>query len=173
MLVLKMVQAFFKALHSEGTPGQVAAGMALGSVLGLTPLLSLHNLLALALIVILNVSVPAATLGAALFVPLGFLLDPAFDWIGTKLLLETPALTPVWTALYNVPVVPLTNFNNTVVLGSVVVSVALWLPLFFAGRWGVARYRVTVAQRMRASKLYRAVTASKLFNIYRMLRPET
>jgi uncharacterized protein (TIGR03546 family) len=173
MLVLKLVQALIKTLHSEGTPGQVAAGIALGSILGLTPLLSPHNLLTFALIVILNVSVPAAMLGAVLFVPVGFLLDPAFDWIGTRLLLETPALTPLWTALYNVPVVPLTNFNNTVVLGSLVVSGALWLPLFFASRWCVERYRATVAERVRASKVYRAVTASKLYNVYRMLRPET
>ena len=172
MLVLKLVQALIKALHSEGTPGQVAAGIALGSILGLTPLMSPHNLFTFALIAILNVSVPAAILGAALFVPVGFLLDPVFDWIGTTLLLETPALTPLWTALYNVPVVPLTNFNNTVVLGSVLVSVALWLPLFFASRWGVERYRATVAERVRTSKLYRAVTASKLYNIYRLLRPE-
>ncbi len=27
--LLKLIQSLFKALHSEGTPGQVAAGMAL------------------------------------------------------------------------------------------------------------------------------------------------
>ncbi len=30
MLVLKLLQSLVKALHSEGTPGQVAAGIALG-----------------------------------------------------------------------------------------------------------------------------------------------
>jgi len=172
MLVLKLIQSLIKTLHSEGTPGQVAAGIALGSIIGLTPLVNLHNLLVFALIVILNVSFPGALLGWALCVPVGFLLDPVFDWIGTTLLLETPALTPLWTSLYNAPVAPLTNFNNTVVLGSVVASLALWLPLFFASRWGVERYRATVAERVRQSKWYRAVTASKLYNLYRLFRPE-
>ena len=68
MIFLKLLQSFVETLHSEGTPGQVAAGIALGSVLGLTPLLNLHNALAFALIVILNVSFGGAMLGWALFV---------------------------------------------------------------------------------------------------------
>lgn len=104
MLVLKLIQALVKALHSEGTPGQVAAGLALGSILGLTPLMNLHNAAVFGLIVILNVSFPGAMLGWALFVPIGFLLDPLFDRLGRLLLLETPALTPLWTSLYNTPV---------------------------------------------------------------------
>jgi len=172
VLLLKLVQSLIKALHSEGTPGQLAAGLALGSILGLTPLWNIHNAIVFALIVVLNVSFAGALLGWALFVPVGFLLDPAFDWIGRTLLLETPALRPLWTALYNAPVVPLTSFNNTVVLGSVVFALALWLPLFFASRWGVVRYRATVAERLKRSALYRMVTASKLYNLYRLFRPE-
>ena len=99
MLLLKPLQSLVKALHSEGTPRQVAAGIALGSILGLTPLVNLHNALVFGLIIILNVSFPGAMLGWALFVPVGFLLDPLFDRIGRILLLETPALTPLWTTL--------------------------------------------------------------------------
>lgn len=173
MLVLKLIQALVKALHSEGTPGQVAAGLALGSILGLTPLMNLHNAVVFGLIVILNVSFPGAMLGWALFVPIGFLLDPLFDRLGRLLLLETPALTPLWTSLYNTPVLPLTNFNNTVVLGSLVCALVFLAPLFFAGRLGVARYRATVGERIRRSSHYKAVTASKLYNLYRLFRPET
>jgi uncharacterized protein (DUF2062 family) len=36
--LLKLVQSIIKTLHSAGTPAQVAAGMALGSALGLTPI---------------------------------------------------------------------------------------------------------------------------------------
>jgi uncharacterized protein (TIGR03546 family) len=171
MLVLKLIQSLIKTLHSEGTPGQLAAGLALGSILGLTPLWNLHNLVVFALIVVLNVSFPGAMVAWALFVPVGFLLDSAFDWIG-RTLLETPVLQPLWTALYNVPVVPLTNFNNTIVLGSLVFAAILWLPLFFASRWGVVRYRATVAERVKRSAWYRAVAASKLYNLYRLFRPE-
>ena len=173
MVILKLLQSLVKALHSEGTPGQVAAGLALGAILGLTPLLSLHNLLVAALILILNVSVPGAMLGWALAIPLGFALDPMFDALGRQLLLETPALTALWTALANLPVVPLSNFDNTVVLGSLVTALVLFAPIFFGGRWAVRRYRETIGERVRNSALYRALTASKLYGIYRLFRPET
>src|SRR5438093_13631886 len=106
MLFLKLIQSLIKTLHSEGTPGQVAAGIALGSILGLTPLVSVHNAVVFGLIVLLNVSFPAAMLGWALFVPAGFLLDPLFDAIGRKLLLDTPALVPLWTTPHHRPAGP-------------------------------------------------------------------
>jgi uncharacterized protein (TIGR03546 family) len=171
-LVIKLLQSIVKALHSDGTPGQVAAGIALGAILGLTPLLNLHNLVVVALIFLLNVSMPGATLGWALCTPLGFALDPLFDALGRRLLLETPALTPLWTTLANTPVVPLTNFNNSVVLGSVVASLVAFGPLFVASRWGVRRYRETLGERIRQSPLYRMVTASRLYNVYRLFRPD-
>jgi uncharacterized protein (TIGR03546 family) len=171
MLLFKLIQSLFKTLHSDGTPGQVAAGLALGAILGLTPLVSLHNAVVFAAIVLLNVSFPAAMFGWAVFVPIGFLLDPLFDALGRRLLLETPALTPLWTTLANTPVVPLTNFNNTVVLGSLVFAVVLWLPLFFFGRLGVARYRATVGAWLLKTRLYQMVKASSLYNVYRLFKP--
>ena len=172
LTLVKLLQSLVQALHSDGTPGQLAAGIALGSILGLTPLVSAHNAVVFGLIVILNVSFPGAMLGWALFVPVGFLLDPVFDAIGRMLLLDTPALTPLWTTLSNAPVVPLANFNNTVTLGSLVASLVLFLPLFFASRWAVTRYRATIGERVGQSKWYRAITASKLYNVYRLFRPE-
>jgi len=172
MFVLKLLQSMFKALHSEGTPGQVAAGLALGAILGLTPLMNLHNAVVFGLIIILNVSFGGAMLGWALFTPIGFLLDPVFDAIGHALLLDVAFLRPLWTTLFNVPVFPLTNFDNTVVLGSFVASVALLVPIYLGARVGVSRYRDTIGAKLRASKFYRAITASKLFNIYRWFRPD-
>jgi uncharacterized protein (TIGR03546 family) len=168
--LLKLLQSIIKALHSDGTPGQVAAGLALGSVLGLTPLLNVHNLIVFALIVILNVSFGGSMLGWALFVPFGFILDPIFDRIGASLL-QAASLRPLWTDLYNTPLVPYTNFNNTVVLGSVVGWLVLAVPIFFAARYGVARYRATIGERVRSSKFYKAVTASQIYNWYRLFRP--
>ena len=168
--LLKLIQSIIKTLHSEGTPGQVAAGIALGSALGLTPLVNVHNLIIFSLIVLLNVSFGGGMLGWALFVPLGFILDPVFDRAGAALLTAT-SLRPLWTSLYNTPLVPYTNFNNTVVLGSLVSWLVLAVPIFFAARYGVARYRATIGERVRQSRLYKAVTASQAYNWYRLFRP--
>jgi len=168
--LIKLIQSLVGALHSEGTPGQLAAGIALGSILGLTPLVNIHNAVVFAAIVLLNVSFAGGMLGWALFVPIGFILDPLFDWIGHQLLLAE-SLRGLWTSLYNTPIVPLTNFNNTVVLGSLVFALLLFVPLFLATRWAVARYRATIGERVRQSKFYRAVMASKVYNVYRMFQP--
>ena len=168
--LLKLLQSIIKTLHSEGTPGQVAAGIALGAALGLTPLMNVHNLIVFSLIVLLNVSFGGGMLGWALFVPVGFLLDPVFDRIGASLL-QAPSLRALWSAWYNTPLVPYTNFNNTIVLGSVVAWLALAIPIFFAARYGVARYRATIGARVQRSKLYKAITASQVYNWYKLFRP--
>jgi uncharacterized protein (TIGR03546 family) len=168
--LLKLIQSIIKTLHSAGTPGQVAAGMALGSALGLTPLMNLHNLVVFSLLVLLNVSFGGGMLGWMLFVPFGFLLDPVFDGLGFRLL-TAPGLRPLWTDLTNTPIVPYTNFNNTVVLGSFVGWLVLAVPIFFAARYGVAKYRATIGERVRQSRFYRAVTASQVYNLYKMFRP--
>jgi uncharacterized protein (TIGR03546 family) len=170
LALFKLIQSIIKTLHSAGTPGQVAAGMALGSALGLTPLFNLHNLLIFSLLVLLNVSFGGGMLGWALFVPIGFLLDPLFAKIGLSLL-TAPSLRELWTDWTNTPVLPFTNFNNTVVLGSFVSWVVLAIPIFFAARYGVARYRATVGERVRQSRFYKAVTASQVYNVYKMFRP--
>jgi uncharacterized protein (TIGR03546 family) len=170
LTLLKLIQSIIKTLHSEGTPGQVAAGIAIGSVLGLTPIFNLHNLVIFSLVVLLNVSFGGAMLGWALFVPVGFLLDPLFHAIGLELL-QAPSLRSLWTKMTNTPLVPYTNFNNTVVLGSVVAWLVLLVPIYFGARIGVARYRATIGERVKRSQFYRAVTASQVYNWYKLFRP--
>src|SRR3954464_9877329 len=130
LALLKLIQSIIKTLHSAGTPGQVAAGMALGSALGLTPLMNLHNLAIFSILVLLNVSFGGGMLGWMLFVPLGFLLDPLFDKVGLSLLTAS-SLRPLWTEWTNTPLLPYTDFNNTIVLGSFVSWLVLAIPIFF------------------------------------------
>ena len=170
LALLKLIQSLIKTLHSAGTPGQVAAGMALGSALGLTPLVELHNLVIFSLLVLLNVSFGGGMLGWMLFVPVGFLLDPLFNKIGLSLL-TAPSLRPMWTVWTNTPILPFTEFNNSVVLGSFVSWLVLAIPIFFAARYGVTRYRATIGERVKQSKFYKAVTASQVYNVYKMFRP--
>ena len=172
MLLLKMIQKLIATLNSDGTPGQVAAGIALGSALGLTPLVNLHNLLVIVVVFMFNVSLPAAMLGWMLLAPVGFLLDPLFDTIGLALLVDSPGLVPTWTAFYDMPVIPLSNYNNTVVLGSFLGWVVLAVPIFLLARLGVGRYREHLLPRLKKMKVFKAVKASKLYNLYRLFQPE-
>lgn len=169
--IVKFIQSLVKALNSEGTPGQVAAGIAMGACLGLTPLVSLHNLLIVGVIMFFRVSVPGATLGWLIFTPVGFALDPLFHAIGLELLADTSALRGLWIWLYNTPVIALGNPTNTIVLGSVVFWVVTAVPIYFLARWGVARYRATIYERYKDARFFKALKASKVYGIYRLFRP--
>ena len=170
MLLLKLLQQLVKTLNSNGTPGQVAMGMALGACLGLTPVASAHNLVVLVVALITNVSLAGFFLGWSLMAPLGFALDPLFDTVGTALL-GAPALEGLWTTLYNVPGVPLTNFNNSVVLGGFAVWLVVLSPLFFVFRLLIARYRAHVYERLRKTHVFQVVSASRLAAVYRWFTP--
>ena len=169
--IIKAVQSLVKALNSEGTPGQVAAGIALGACLGLTPLLNLHNLLLVGAILFFRVSVPGAMLGWLFFTPAGFALDPTFDAIGRALILDSDPLQGAWATAYNAPVLALANPTNTIVVGSFVAWVVLSIPIFLLARWAVARYRTTIYARYKDAKLFKAMRASKAYNLYRLFRP--
>ncbi len=78
----------------------------------------------------------------------------------------------MWTALYNTPLIPFTNFNNTVTLGSFVAWVVTAIPIYFLGRWAIGRYRETYGARVMNSKFFKGLKASKVYNVYSWFRPE-
>ena len=171
LTLLKLFRSLMKTLHSDGSPAQIAYGVALGAALGLTPIANAHNLLVVLLLAVLNVSFAAGMLAWAVFVPIGFLFDPIFDRVGRWLLVDMTSLRGVWTTWDNLPGLALTNFNNTVVLGSVVVWLALFVPIYFAARYGVVRYRATIGEKVRNSRYYKMIEASQVYNVYRWFNP--
>jgi len=171
LALLKLLQSLFKTLHSEGTPPQIGLGVALGAALGLTPIANAHNLLVLLLLAVLNVSFGAGMLAWAVFVPVGFILDPVFNRVGHWLLVDATSMRPLWTTWDNTPVLALTNFNNTVVLGSVIVWLLLFVPIWLGSQYAVVRYRATIGERFQQSHFYKVFSASQLYNVYRWFRP--
>ena len=171
LALLKLLQSLVKTLNSDGSPTQIGLGVALGAALGLTPIANAHNVLVLLLLAVLNVSFGAGMLAWAIFVPVGFIFDPLFDRVGHWLLIDAVSLRPLWTTWDNTPVLALTNFNNTVVLGSVVVWLVLFVPLCLASRYAIVRYRATLGERVRQSHFYKVLSASQLYNVYRWFRP--
>jgi hypothetical protein len=44
--------------------------------------------------------------------------------------------------------------------------------MYFGARYLVIKYRVTLGERVRRSAFWRALAASKAYNVYRWFRPE-
>lgn len=161
----KQIFGFLKLLNSETGHNQIAAGIAAGFVLGMTPMLSIQSLLVFLCIFFFRIQAGAAFLAAFFFAFAGWLLDPVFHSVGSAVL-EMDGLHGLFTTMYNVPLLPLTRFNNSIVMGSAVITIALSPFVFFISRSLILKYRVTVVARFKQTKLWKAIQATSLFKWY-------
>lgn len=164
-LLLKQLFGFIKLLNSETGTIQISTGIAAGFVLGMTPFFSLQSILIFILLFIFRIQIGAAFLAAFFFAFIAFLLDPVFHEVG-RLILTSKSLEPLFTQLYNMPIIPLTRFNNTIVMGSGVVSILLTPFVFLAARSLVKKYRATVVARIKETKIWKALQATTLYRWY-------
>lgn len=162
MPLLKPLRFLAKALVAVDSPSQLAAGLALGFALGLIPKTSLLASLGLIVIAALQVNLAAAYGAAALASLAGPLADPLAHAVGKALLMKAAFLTPLWTALYNLPLVPWTGFNNTVTLGWTVLGALLSYPLYRAALPWCERYRDSVGARLRRFKVVQLLLGADL-----------
>ena len=166
MFTWKILNRLYKLLSGEISPRQIAGGIAFGMIVGLTPTFSLHNLLVILLICIIRVNVSAFIFSAVVFGLLSFLVDPAAHLLGYLLLVQMEFLRPLWTMLYNMPVVPLTGFNNTVLLGSVTISLILFYPCLVFSQRGILYYRAYLIPKLENTRFVKGVKASRPYNWY-------
>ncbi len=164
-LLLKQIFAFFKMLNSDTGTNQLAAGLALGLVIGFSPFLSIQTFFFFFLVFIFRIQMGAAFLAAFFFKFTAFLLDPVTDIVGRKVL-ESESLRPLFIQMYNMPLVPLTRFNNSIVMGSAVVGFVLAVPAFFLFKYLVIKYRLTVVARFQQTKLWKLWTGTTFFKWY-------
>lgn len=164
-LLLKQLFAFFKLLNSDTGTNQLASGLAVGVVLGFSPFLSLQTFLVLILVFFFRIQMGAAFLSAFFFKFVAFLLDPASDHLG-RLVLEAEPLRSTFVSLYNLPIVPLTRFNNSIVMGSGLIGFLLVIPSFFVFRALIEKYRQTVLAKFKDTKFWKALSATSFYKWY-------
>lgn len=164
-LLLKQIFAFFKLLNSDGGLNQISLGLACGIVLGFAPILSLQSLLIIVCCFFFRIQLGAAFLSAFFFKFVAHFIDPVADVIG-RYILESEALRPVFTSLFNAPIIPLTRFNNSIVMGSGLISIVLVIPFFFIFKILVLRYRETVVAKYKESKVWKAWAGTSFYKWY-------
>jgi len=166
MFPLQFIGKLVKILHSAATPGQIAGGFILGMIMGLTPFWSLHNLVVILILILLNVNIAMAIFGLLVCSMFAYLLDPLFHSFGYFLLVDLTFMEGIYTALYGIPVIALSRFNNTVIMGSLASSIILLIPVFILIKGGVIHYRESVMGRMEKWKIVKAVKGSKVYSWY-------
>ena len=147
-LILRPLRLLLKALVIESTPRQMSLGLAFGVLVGLVPK---GNLLAIVLGICLaatRVNLAIATFAIVFCTFASGIADSLFDQVG-GFVLSMPMLQSLWIELSDMPFVPWTNFNNTIVMGSLVVGLALIWPVHRLSYPVFEKYAARVASHVR------------------------
>ncbi len=126
-------------------PRPVALAVALGVAFGLLPKNNLTACLMGLVVFSIRCHLPTLALTAMASAFVGPVLDPITGAVGERLLTH-PRLVPLWWKLHEWPLVPWLKWNNTVVLGSLVVGSSA-APLVYA-----ATYRLLAARWLTAAE---------------------
>ncbi|MDA8745327.1 DUF2062 domain-containing protein [Rubripirellula amarantea] len=126
---IKLIGFVRKAIAGRKYPSQLAWAVAFGVLLGIVP----HgNLLAVAILfVVLSLRLNHA-MAALTAVGVSFLatkLDPVSHTLG-ETMLNHEKISPIAMQVWEFPMVPWTDLNNTVVLGSFTIGLVALLPIF-------------------------------------------
>ena len=154
--MIRPIAKLIVALNSNLGKKQIAAGFSWGLLLGLIPagnvlwivlfgvsfFFTHHHASKILVIAIMKLASPA--------------LAPLVDIVGWEVL-HIEALQPIFTSLYNMPFVPFTRFNNTLVAGGLVTGIILWLPVYALVYFMIPVYRNTLAPKIRESKLVKSI----------------
>jgi uncharacterized protein (TIGR03546 family) len=152
-LALRPVRLFAQAVIANDSPRQIAWGFTLGMMIGLVPN---GNFTALALgmmLLGLRVNKPAGLVGIGVFTWLGLFIDDFAHSLGSAVLVWEAA-RDLHTSLYNAGVSPLLGWNNTVVVGQLLIGLYLAFPAY----WLTHRIAVKIQRPLSAWLLkYKAV----------------
>ncbi len=166
--MLTAIAKLLKVLNSDDNPAQVAVAVVFALIMGLTPLMSPHNLFILLLVLVLRVNLSFFLLSFALFSGIAYLLDPLSMQLGAAVL-QAEGLTVVWTSMYQSSFWRFMAYNNTLVMGSVCLSLILALPMYWAVVWAITRYRDKVRAKLAQTRLMLFVKSTRLFELYSAL----
>lgn len=165
--MISSIAKLLSILNSETEPAQISIAAAFSMVAGLTPFLSLHNLLVLFLVLVIRVNLSTFLLGLAFFSAVAYLLDPLFHVIGFNVLTAS-FLKGFWTALYNSTFFRLTGFNNSILMGSLLFSLLMFVLLVFVLNYLIRKYREYILAWLIETRLIKAFMASRVYGYYTM-----
>ncbi len=155
-MIIKWIIKIFKAINSNKKPNELAAGVAFGLLLALIPG---NNLLWIALFILtffLKINLSMEFVFLAIFKLFIFILDPVLHGVGL-FALNFKIFESFYTNLYNTPILPYTEFNNTIVMGGLLTGILLWYPIYKLSHIAILKYRDIILSKIKSSKIYRGI----------------
>lgn len=150
--MLKEFTDFFKALNNNSHPGEIAHAICTGMLLGFLPKDNVLWFILTIIFLFLRINKGAfllSTIGFSLLAPV---FDPLFDYFGYWVLTFEP-ITPFFSNLLEIPFLGFTKFNNSIVMGALLSSIILYIPLYFLSRLFLKFWRASLAPIVKKSKI--------------------
>ncbi|MDA7817516.1 TIGR03545 family protein [Sulfurimonas sp.] len=144
---MNSIRKLFNALNSSGKSWQLSAAIVLAMFGGFLPTSSLILFDLLFLALVLNVNFGLFLMSFVVFSGLGYLFDPIFESIGYSVLTQD-SLNGIFTSMYNSPIFRWSEFNYTLVTGSLVVSSILAIPMMLILNKLITLYRDKIGQKL-------------------------
>ena len=129
LFTLKLLNNLRKAIAGRRYPHQLAGGVALGVLLGIIPLGNLLALFVLLVVLCFRVNHAIAAIVAVATCFGAVHLDPYSHAVG-QYVLSNPTGNQIATRAWALPLIPWTDLNNTVVLGSFLIGLLAVPPIF-------------------------------------------
>lgn len=165
MLILAKL---LRALHSDAGPWSLAFGIVFGMIFGLTPLLKFHNLIVLFVVLFFRVNLSTFLVSWGLFSLIAYLVDPLMIMVG-EWALNLQMLNPLWTTFYNTAIGRISQFYNTLTMGSLIVTLALSPVVLLLSKILVIRYREHFMSYVEKWRVIQVIKGSRVYQIYQGL----
>ena len=163
--IINQIISLIKLLHSENGTAQIAAGLTIGLLLGLSPILSIQGIIFILCLLTFRVQIGAAFAMAGFTKVIAILLTPILASLGNWVL-SLESLRNIFTSMYNLPLLPLTKFNHTVVMGGLVLSIILAPILYIIFHQLIKTYQLSVVEKIKNSKFYTTLKATTIIQWY-------
>ena len=164
--MIKYIAKLIVALNSNLGKSQIAAGFSWGLLLGLIPMGNVFWVVLFVVSFFFKHHHASKLLAMAIIKLISPAVAPLVDIVGWEVL-HIDVLLPLFTSLYNMPLVPFTRFNNTLVAGGLVSGIILWLPVYYLVTLMIPIYRNKIAPKIRENKLVKSIKGIPLFSVLR------
>lgn len=160
-----LIKNFIRGILKERDSTSIALAFSFGFMLGLIPKNNLTAQIIFILAFVFKTNVPFFFLSTILFSYLSPLTDRVTDIIGYYIL-TSEIFEKIFVWMYNAPIVPWTDFNNTVVMGGVIMGVVLFYPIYIASKRLAERYLVDLMKKLAENRFIKLMRFSWIFEWY-------
>lgn len=154
--MVKAIVKLFKALCSNTHPGEIAHAVSIGLLLGLMPKNNLLWYLVFVFCLFVRFNKAAYLLMILFGSAIAVAFDPLFDSLGYAFL-TIPSFASFFGWLLDIPFVAFTKFNNSVVCGSFLFGLILYIPVNILARVLLKLWRKYAVPVLRKTPIIKAI----------------